>query len=159
MKESIYKSYEELPLFLNAELVAKTLGIAPSSAYELMHEASFPTLRVGSRIVVPKEKVLPVGRGADRRCKVTHTLSWQKPDPVKNYYPVPKVICQLGLSPGEIAVYSFLLFCEDRKTYQCYPSYRTIGNAVGMSLLHGVQICAVAGGKRVSSAQSEPPSR
>ena len=64
---------------------------------------------------------------------MTHTLSWQKPDPVKNYYPVPKVICQLGLSPGEIAVYSFLLFCEDRKTYQCYPSYRTIGNAVGMS--------------------------
>ena len=56
MKESIYKSYEELPLFLNAELVAKTLGIAPSSVYELMHEASFPTLRVGSRIVVPKEK-------------------------------------------------------------------------------------------------------
>ena len=53
---------------------------------------------------------------------MTHTLSWQKPDPVKNYYPVPKVICQLGLSPGEIAVYSFLLFCEDRKTYQCYPS-------------------------------------
>ena len=64
---------------------------------------------------------------------MTHTLPWQKPDPVKNYYPVPKVICQLGLSPGEIAVYSFLLFCEDRKTYQCYPSYRTIGDAVGMS--------------------------
>ena len=64
---------------------------------------------------------------------MTRTLPWQKPDPVKNYYPVPKVICQLGLSPGEIAVYSFLLFCEDRKTYQCYPSYRTIGEAVGMS--------------------------
>ena len=64
---------------------------------------------------------------------MTHTLPWQKPDPVKNYYPVPKVICQLGLSPGEIAVYSFLLFCEDRKTYQCYPGYRTIGDAVGMS--------------------------
>ena len=64
---------------------------------------------------------------------MTHTLPWQKPDPVKNYYPVPKVICQLGQSPGEIAVYSFLLFCEDRKTYQCYPSYRTIGEAVGMS--------------------------
>ena len=60
-------------------------------------------------------------------------LPWQKPDPAKNYYPVPKIICQLGLSPGEIAVYSFLLFCEDRKTYQCYPSYRTIGDAVGMS--------------------------
>lgn len=64
---------------------------------------------------------------------MTRTLPWQKPDPVRNYYPVPKVICQLGLSPGEIAVYSFLLFCEDRKTYQCYPSYRTIGEAVGMS--------------------------
>lgn len=64
---------------------------------------------------------------------MTHTLPWQKPDPAKNYYPVPKAICQLGLSPGEIAVYSFLLFCEDRKTYQCYPSYRTIGDAVGMS--------------------------
>ncbi len=56
MKISTYHSYDELPLFLNAELVAKVLGIAPSSAYELMHEASFPTLRVGSRIVVPKEK-------------------------------------------------------------------------------------------------------
>ena len=64
---------------------------------------------------------------------MTRTLPWQKPDPAKSYYPVPKVICQLGLSPGEIAVYSFLLFCEDRKTYQCYPSYRTIGEAVGMS--------------------------
>ena len=56
LKESIYKSYDELPLFLNAELVAKTLGISISSAYELMHETSFPALRVGSRIVVPKEK-------------------------------------------------------------------------------------------------------
>ena len=64
---------------------------------------------------------------------MTRTLPWQKPDPVKNYYPVPKVTCQLGLSPGEIAVYSFLLFCENRKTCQCYPSYRTIGEAVGMS--------------------------
>ena len=58
LKVSTYHSYDDLPLFLNAELVAKTLGIAPSSAYELMHEASFPTLRVGSRIVVPKEKFI-----------------------------------------------------------------------------------------------------
>ena len=58
MKVSTYHSYDDLPLFLNAELVAKTLGIAPSSAYELMHEASSPTLRVGSRIVVPKEKFI-----------------------------------------------------------------------------------------------------
>ena len=58
MKISTYHSYDELPLFLNAELVAKTLGIAPSSAYELMHEASFFALRVGSRMVVPKEKFI-----------------------------------------------------------------------------------------------------
>ena len=64
---------------------------------------------------------------------MTRTLPWQKPNPARNYYPMPKVLCQLGLSPGEIAVYSFLMFCEDRKTYQCYPSYRTIGEAVGMS--------------------------
>ena len=55
MKESIYKSYDELPLFLNAASVAKVLGIAPSSAYELMHEKDFPALRIGNRIVVPKE--------------------------------------------------------------------------------------------------------
>ena len=58
MKESIYKTYEELPLFLNAEVVAKVLGIAPSSSYELMHEVGFPVLKVGSRMVVPKEKFI-----------------------------------------------------------------------------------------------------
>ncbi|MCI9606465.1 MAG: helix-turn-helix domain-containing protein [Oscillospiraceae bacterium] len=56
MKQSKYKSYDDLPLFLNAELVAQVLGIAPSSAYELMHEDGFPTLRIGNRMVVPKEK-------------------------------------------------------------------------------------------------------
>ena len=56
MKESIYKSYDELPLFLNAETVAKVLGVSPSSGYELMHEPDFPMLKVGSRMVVPKEK-------------------------------------------------------------------------------------------------------
>ena len=56
MKESIYKSYEELPLFLNAQMVAKLLGISTSSSYELMHEKGFPVLRVGNRLVVPKEK-------------------------------------------------------------------------------------------------------
>ena len=39
----------------------------------------------------------------------------------------------LGLSTGEIAVYAYLMYCEDRKTFQCHPSYKTIGNAVGMS--------------------------
>ena len=56
MKESSYKSYDELPLFLNAATVAKVLGVSPSSGYELMHEPDFPVLKVGSRLVVPKEK-------------------------------------------------------------------------------------------------------
>ena len=56
MKESSYKSYDELPLFLNAATVAKVLGISPSSGYELMHEPDFPDLEIGNRFVVPKEK-------------------------------------------------------------------------------------------------------
>ncbi|WP_298022501.1 AlpA family transcriptional regulator [uncultured Dysosmobacter sp.] len=56
MKQSQYKSYDDLPLFLNAELVAKLLGVSPSSGYELMHEPGFPVLKVGSRMVVPKKK-------------------------------------------------------------------------------------------------------
>lgn len=58
MKESTYKTYDDLPLFLNAAMVARVLGVAPSSAHELMHEKDFPTLRVGSRMVVPKEKFI-----------------------------------------------------------------------------------------------------
>ena len=58
MKESVYKSYDELPLFLNSELVAKVLGVSPSSGYELMHQPDFPVLRVGNRMVVPKEKFM-----------------------------------------------------------------------------------------------------
>ena len=58
MKESSYKSYDELPLFLNAETVAKVLGVSPSSGYELMHEPGFPVLKIGNRMVVPKEKFI-----------------------------------------------------------------------------------------------------
>ena len=58
MKESNYKNYDELPLFLNAATVAKVLGIAPSSSYELMHEKDFPTLHINCRMVVPKEKFI-----------------------------------------------------------------------------------------------------
>ena len=43
-------------MFLNEAIVAKVLGIAPFSSYELMHEADFPVLKIGSRIVVLKEK-------------------------------------------------------------------------------------------------------
>ena len=52
---------------------------------------------------------------------------------LKDYFPVPNEIFCLGLSSGEIAVYAYLLRCENRKTFQCHPSYKTIGNAVVMS--------------------------
>ena len=58
MKLSEYKSYDELPLFLNAAMVAKVLGVSPSSSYELMHELDFPVLRIGNRMVVPKENFI-----------------------------------------------------------------------------------------------------
>ena len=93
MKESTYKNYDELPLFLNVATVAKVLGVSPSSGYELMHvvvtnsvslappqaaglahsvapplptqtlrvcagSPFFPVLKIGSRLVVPKEKFM-----------------------------------------------------------------------------------------------------
>lgn len=54
MKVSNIRSYADLPLFLNANLVAQVLGVSISTAYEVMHEPGFPALRVGSRMVVPK---------------------------------------------------------------------------------------------------------
>ena len=66
MKGSTYKSYDELPLFLNAETVAKVLGVALSKAYELMHEADFPTLKIGNRMVVPKEQFIAWCSGIQR---------------------------------------------------------------------------------------------
>ena len=48
-----------------------------------------------------------------------------------NFFTLPNVMFQLGLSTGELATYAYLLRCEDRKTYQCFPSYKTIGQAIG----------------------------
>ena len=50
-----------------------------------------------------------------------------------NYFSLPNEIFLLGLNPGELAVYCYLRRCENRKTHQCWPSYRTIGQAVRMS--------------------------
>ncbi len=68
MKESKYSSYEELPLMLNAEHVKDVLGISISSAYELMREKDFPAIRIGNRLVVPKEKFISwIDRKSERR--------------------------------------------------------------------------------------------
>ena len=57
MKNSMYKTYDELPLYLNADTVSKLLGISISSAYELMNEEGFPSVRIGKRLIVPKENL------------------------------------------------------------------------------------------------------
>ena len=57
MKQSTYNNFDDLPLFLNAETAAALLGVSVSSMYELMHEKGFPVLRVGSRLVIPKDKL------------------------------------------------------------------------------------------------------
>ena len=54
-------------------------------------------------------------------------------DPIKNFFPLPKDLFHLGLCAGEIAVYTYLMYRENRKDYTCVVSYREIGAAVGMS--------------------------
>ena len=56
MKQTVYKSCDELPLMLSVPEVAAVLGISRAGAYELARSEGFPTLKIGSRIVVPKEK-------------------------------------------------------------------------------------------------------
>lgn len=58
MKQSQYNSYDDLPLFLNADIVAKVLGVSSSTSYELMHEPDFPVLKIGSRMVAPKKQFI-----------------------------------------------------------------------------------------------------
>ena len=63
----------------------------------------------------------------------------------RNYFPLPNEIFSLGLNTGEIATYAYLMKCENRETYQCYPSYVTIGEAIGktknsvMQYVHGLE--------------------
>ena len=57
MNECAYKNYDELPLTLNVVQVAAVLGISRAGAYELVHSEGFPALKIGSRIVVPKDRL------------------------------------------------------------------------------------------------------
>ena len=53
--------------------------------------------------------------------------------PLGHYFLLPNEIFTLGLSPGELSVYAYLIFCEDRKTHQCWPSIGRISQYTGMS--------------------------
>ena len=58
MNNCKYKTYDELPLMLNAQNLTEVLGISIASAYELMHEKDFPSFKVGSRMFVNREKFI-----------------------------------------------------------------------------------------------------
>ena len=58
MRETKYRSYDELPLMLTVPEVAEVLGISRAGAYELVKGEYFPALKIGSRIIVPKDKFL-----------------------------------------------------------------------------------------------------
>ena len=58
MTEKQIKTYEDLPMFVSVPLLSKLFGISQSSGYELMHEKGFPSLRIGSRIVIPRDKLI-----------------------------------------------------------------------------------------------------
>ena len=57
MKKSVITNYDELPLLLNTTQLADLLGVSHSSVYELIQEPGFPSLRIGKRIVIPKEEL------------------------------------------------------------------------------------------------------
>lgn len=59
--------------------------------------------------------------------------SWSKPNTHSHYFMLPNEIFSLNLCAGELSVYAYLLYLENRKTHECYPSYKTIGVAVGIS--------------------------
>ena len=55
---SQYQSLEQLPIALSAADLAKVLGISRARAYELMHSKNFPSIKIGKRLTVPKDKLI-----------------------------------------------------------------------------------------------------
>ena len=58
MKESTYKSYDDLPLMLSVPDLTEALGISRAGAYELVKSEGFPSLHIGNRILVPKDELI-----------------------------------------------------------------------------------------------------
>ena len=81
---------------------------------------------------------------------------------LKNFTPLPNEIFSLHLSTGELATYAVLMRLEDPRTYECWPSYETIGKAIGKSkssvkrYVAGVveEIYLASGGKGAQVSQS-----
>jgi len=125
------RSYEELPLFLNAETVAKVLGVVQRVQADA--QARLPCVEGGKSNGRAEGKICGMGVAAHPgRCRLKYR-QWSRRNPVKNYFPLPNEIYHLDLSAGTIAVYGYLLHIENRETYQAQAGYKTIGRAVKMS--------------------------
>ncbi len=70
-----------------------------------------------------------------------------------NFFSLPNEIFLLTLPPSAFLVYAYLLYCEDRRTHQCHPSYRTIAGATGLSLNTVVKSVGVLTGKSLIAAE------
>lgn len=58
MRESKFNDFHDLPLTLTAQEVGEVLGISRAAAYELVRSNGFPRIRIGTRILVPKDKFI-----------------------------------------------------------------------------------------------------
>ena len=58
MQKDFYKNYDELPIMLSVSQVSKVLGISRTNSYELVRSKGFPSITIGSRIVVPKDEFI-----------------------------------------------------------------------------------------------------
>ena len=59
--------------------------------------------------------------------------AWQRQDLLKRRFTLPNELFSLELNSAEISIYTYLLYLENRKTHQCWPSYKTISKAVDLS--------------------------
>lgn len=58
MKEGKFRSYDDLPLTLTVPEVGEVLGISRAKAYDLARSEGFPSMRIGTRILVPRNKLI-----------------------------------------------------------------------------------------------------
>lgn len=71
MKKSKYKSFEELPLMLTVQDMADVLGIGLAHAYEVSHRKDFPTIPLGSRSIVPRDRFMEwINQQAEKKSEI-----------------------------------------------------------------------------------------
>lgn len=81
MRKSKYNSFDELPLMLTVEDVSHVLGIGLAHAYEVAHRRDFPTITLGSRIIVPRDKFMEwIDEQAVKNLRYYDRLQWIIPE-------------------------------------------------------------------------------